>query len=58
MNNNAEFPDSKLSDMGTSIFAVMSRMASEYNAINLSQGFPDFNCSEELYDLVDYYIRK
>jgi methionine aminotransferase len=33
-------------------------MAVEHNAINLSQGFPDFNCSEELIDLVDYYIRK
>ena len=39
---------SKLPDVGTSIFSVMSRMALEQNAINLSQGFPDFNCSEEL----------
>ncbi len=49
---------SKLPDVGTSIFSVMSRMALEQNAINLSQGFPDFNCSEELLDLVDYYMRK
>lgn len=33
-------------------------MANEYNAINLSQGFPDFNCPEELTDLVDYYLKK
>ena len=58
MNNYTELLNSKLSDVGTSIFTVMSRMAVEHNAINLSQGFPDFNCSEELIDLVDYYIRK
>ncbi len=58
MNNYTELLNSKLSDVGTSIFTVMSRMAVEYNAINLSQGFPDFNCSEELIDLVEYYIRK
>jgi methionine aminotransferase len=57
MNYQAELK-SKLPDVGTSIFSVMSRMALEHNAINLSQGFPDFNCSEELIDLVDYYMRK
>jgi methionine transaminase len=49
---------SKLPGTGTSIFAVMSKMAQEYNALNLSQGFPDFNCSEELIDLVHHYQRK
>lgn len=39
---------SKLPATGTSIFAVMSGLANEYNAINLSQGFPDFPISEEL----------
>lgn len=39
---------SKLPRMGTSIFAVMSQMAVEHNAINLSQGFPDFPISEDL----------
>lgn len=58
MSNNELSLNLKLSDVGTSIFTVMSRMAYEYNAINLSQGFPDFNCSEEICDLVDYYIRK
>src|SRR5690554_4598379 len=33
----------------------MSRMANDFNALNLSQGFPDFNCSEELLSLVNYY---
>jgi methionine transaminase len=58
MYNNNTSPESKLPDIGTSIFTIMSRMAAEYNAINLSQGFPDFNCHEELIDLVDYYMRK
>lgn len=49
---------SKLPEVGTSIFAVMSKMASDYNAINLSQGFPDFNCSEELIERVNFYMRK
>ncbi len=43
---------SKLPKVGTTIFTVMSRMAAEYNAINLSQGFPDFPVSEKLIDLV------
>lgn len=47
--------DSKLSSISTSIFSVMSKMANEYNAINLSQGFPDFNCPEELIELVHHY---
>ncbi len=49
---------SKLPEVGTSIFAVMSKMASNYNAINLSQGFPDFNCSDELIDRVNFYMSK
>ncbi len=43
---------SRLPDVGTSIFTVMSRMAQEYNAINLSQGFPDFKVSQQLIDLI------
>ncbi len=43
---------SKLPDVGTTIFAVMSRLATEQNAINLGQGFPDFPMSEELVNLV------
>ena len=41
---------SKLPNVGTTIFTVMSGLATEYNAINLGQGFPDFPMSEELMD--------
>ena len=43
---------SKLPNVPTSIFAIMSRLSIEQNAINLSQGFPNFPMSEELIDLV------
>lgn len=49
---------SKLPDTGTTIFAVMSKMADEYNAINLSRGFPDFHCDEELISLVAEFMHK
>lgn len=48
--------DSKLPHVGTTIFTVMSRLAAEHNAINLSQGFPDFDCAPELRALVTKYI--
>lgn len=43
---------SKLPNIGTSIFTLMSKMAAEYNAINLSQGFPNFPVDERLTDIV------
>jgi len=43
---------SRLPEVGTSIFTVMSRMALENDAINLSQGFPDFPVSQELIELI------
>lgn len=43
---------SRLPEVGTSIFSVMSKLAWEYNAINLSQGFPDFPVSEVLVGLI------
>lgn len=43
---------SKLPKVTTSIFTVMSKMAAEYNAINLSQGFPNFPVDERLTDIV------
>ncbi|MEK6780832.1 MAG: methionine aminotransferase [Bacteroidota bacterium] len=43
---------SRLPEIGTSIFTVMSRMALEHGAINLSQGFPDFPVSEKLIELI------
>lgn len=48
---------SKLPQTGTSIFAVMTGLAKEHNAVNLSQGFPDFPISEELIDRVSYYMK-
>ena len=43
---------SKLPTVGTTIFTTMSKMAVDYNAINLGQGFPDFNADEKLLNLV------
>ncbi|MEI6667155.1 MAG: methionine aminotransferase [Acidobacteriota bacterium] len=40
--------DSRLPDVGVSIFAVMTKLATEHGATNLSQGFPDFECDPEL----------
>ncbi|MGE0557229.1 MAG: methionine aminotransferase [Burkholderiales bacterium] len=48
--------ESKLPHVGTTIFTVMSRLAAEHNAINLSQGFPDFECAPELRALVTKYF--
>lgn len=45
--------DSKLPNVGTTIFTVMSALAAEHKAINLGQGFPDFPMSEELVSLVN-----
>ena len=55
-----KFPNvitSKLPQIGTTIFTVMSRLATEHNAINLSQGFPDFHGSNELIELVNKYMK-
>ena len=49
---------SKLPDVGTTIFTVMSSLAVEYKAINLGQGFPDFMMNEELIALVNEAMRK
>lgn len=48
---------SKLPDVGTTIFTVMSQLAIEHNAVNLGQGFPDFPMSEELTGLVAKAMR-
>lgn len=49
---------SKLPNTGTTIFTVMSQLAHEYAAINLSQGFPDFQISQELISLVEKYMQE
>ena len=43
---------SKLPQVGTTIFSVMSRKATEHGAINLSQGFPDFDAPQRLQELL------
>ena len=47
---------SKLPTVGTTIFTVMSKMALDHNAINLSQGYPDFECPERLRALVAKHL--
>lgn len=48
---------SKLPNAGTTIFTVMSALATEYKAVNLGQGFPDFPMSEELIALVEQAMK-
>jgi methionine aminotransferase len=47
-----DFPRSKLPDVGTTIFTVMSRRARELGALNLGQGFPDYDIDPRLSELV------
>lgn len=49
---------SKLPTTGTSIFSVMSALAAEHQAINLSQGFPNYSCPQRIIDLVNEYMCK
>lgn len=49
---------SKLPDVGTTIFTVMSQMAADHNALNLSQGFPDFRISPKLIELVNRHMKQ
>jgi methionine aminotransferase len=48
---------SRLPSVGTNIFTVMSSLAAEAGAINLSQGFPDFDCDPALVDAVVRHMR-
>ena len=48
----------KLRSGGVSIFAVMTRLANEHGAINLSQGFPDFDPAPDLVETVAQYMRE
>lgn len=50
------YPASKLPQVGTTIFTVMSQLAAEHQAINLSQGFPDFDGPSRLLTAVGHYI--
>lgn len=48
---------SKLPDVGTTIFTVMSQLAVQHNAVNLGQGFPDFPMNSTLHELVAKAMR-
>jgi methionine aminotransferase len=49
---------SKLPDVGVTIFTVMTKLANDHGAFNLSQGFPDFDVPAELIDRVAAYMRE
>ncbi|MBR9979447.1 MAG: pyridoxal phosphate-dependent aminotransferase [Desulfatitalea sp.] len=49
---------SKLPNVGTTIFTVMSQLAAEHRAINLSQGFPDFEAPTALIERVSHHMRQ
>lgn len=49
-------PPSKLPEVGTTIFTVMSQLAAEHGALNLSQGFPDFDGPEALRERVAHHM--
>ena len=49
--------ESKLPDVGLTIFSIMSKLANEHGAINLSQGFPEFDANPNLISLVEKYLR-
>jgi methionine aminotransferase len=51
------FP-SRLPNVGTTIFTVMSALAAEHKAVNLGQGFPDFDCDPQLVDAVTAAMRQ
>ena len=50
-------PDSKLPAVGTTIFTVMSQLAADCGAINLSQGFPSFDPPAALTDRISYHLK-
>jgi len=49
-------PESKLPALGTTIFSQMSALAQQHNAINLSQGFPDFSGPDYLQQRLAYHV--
>ena len=53
-----EHIQSKLPKVDTNIFTIMSQLSNEYNAINLSQGFPDFDVDKLLIKTVQKYFEK
>ncbi|OHE83499.1 MAG: aminotransferase [Lysobacterales bacterium RIFOXYA1_FULL_69_10] len=51
-------PQTKLPNVGTTIFTVMSQLAAEHGAVNLGQGFPDFDVPERLVQALDRAMRE
>jgi methionine aminotransferase len=51
-------PETKLPKVGTTIFTVMSQLAMEHGAVNLGQGFPDFDVPERLVQALDRAMRE
>jgi len=49
---------SKLPDVGVTIFTVMTRLAAEHGALNLAQGFPDFDCDPDLVAAVGAHMKR
>ena len=49
---------SRLPQVGTTIFTVMSALAQQHKAVNLGQGFPDFDCDPRLLDAVNAAMRR
>ncbi|VTN00972.1 Methionine aminotransferase [Raoultella planticola] len=56
MSNKPLIPESKLPSLGTTIFTQMSALAQEHRAINLSQGFPDFDGPRYLQERLAYHV--
>src|SRR5687767_11274869 len=50
--------ESRLPRVGTTIFTVMSALATEHDAVNLGQGFPDFDCDPALVEAVGNAMRQ
>ncbi|HJV59898.1 MAG TPA: pyridoxal phosphate-dependent aminotransferase [Albitalea sp.] len=58
MNARTPVIESRLPAVGTTIFTVMSALAQEHGAVNLGQGFPDFDCDPRLIDAVGEAMRR
>jgi len=58
MQNTTTTITSKLPKVGVTIFSVMSALANKHQAVNLSQGFPDFECHPELIRLTHQYMQQ
>ncbi len=56
MKQNPLIPESKLPTLGTTIFTQMSQLAQQYRAINLSQGFPDFDGPRYLQERLAFHV--